>query len=147
MAKAGLAKQYTPHGLRKRCLTNLAESGRTIHQIMAISGHLTTKEVERYTKMADRARNARAAMTGRVQSVNGKVSHSHRCDSEENGGGRLSVEFLGIFRHSECRAMRRRERDVARNAAISVLPLRWTLDAHIGRLCEGPKPNHAQGPA
>jgi site-specific recombinase XerD len=66
MAKAGMPKQYTPHGLRKRCLTDMAERGCTIHQIMAVSGHLTTKEVERYTKMADRARNARAAMAGRV---------------------------------------------------------------------------------
>ncbi|MCA1390765.1 tyrosine-type recombinase/integrase [Bradyrhizobium sp. IC3123] len=65
-AKAGLPPGYTPHGLRKRCLTDLANDGKTIHQIQAISGHLTSKEVERYTKMADRARNARAAMAGRV---------------------------------------------------------------------------------
>lgn len=56
----------TPHGLRKRCLTDMAEDGKTIHQIMSVSGHLTAKEVMRYTEMADRARNARAAMAGRV---------------------------------------------------------------------------------
>jgi hypothetical protein len=44
----------------------LAEQGKTIHQIMSVSGHLTAKEVMRYTAMADRARNARAAMAGRV---------------------------------------------------------------------------------
>jgi hypothetical protein len=33
---------------------------------MSASGHLTIKEVERYTRIADRARNARAAMAGRV---------------------------------------------------------------------------------
>ena len=66
MAKAGLPARCTPHGLRKRCLTDLANDGKTIHQIQAISGHLTSKEVERYTKMADRARNARTAMAGRV---------------------------------------------------------------------------------
>lgn len=66
MTKAGMPAGYTPHGLRKRCLTNLANDGKTIHQIQAISGRLTTKEVERYTKMADQARNARAAMAGRV---------------------------------------------------------------------------------
>jgi hypothetical protein len=44
----------------------MAERGCTLHEIMAVSGHLTMKEVERYTKMADRARNARAAMAGRV---------------------------------------------------------------------------------
>jgi Phage integrase family len=52
----------TPHGLRKRCLTDMAERGLTPHEIMSISGHLTLKEIDRYTKMADRARNARAAM-------------------------------------------------------------------------------------
>jgi len=31
----------------------------------SVSGHLTMKKVERYTRMADRARNARAAMAGR----------------------------------------------------------------------------------
>jgi integrase len=52
----------TPHGLRKRCCTDMAERGCTAHEIMAVSGHLTLKEIERYTKMADRARNAKAAM-------------------------------------------------------------------------------------
>jgi len=66
IATAGLPARCTPHGLRKRCCTDMAERGCTIHQIQSVSGHLTTKEVERYTKMADRARNARAAMAGRV---------------------------------------------------------------------------------
>jgi integrase len=59
----------TPHGLRKRCLTDLADAGKTIHQVMAVSGNLTMKEVERYTKMADRARNAREAMQARTEQV------------------------------------------------------------------------------
>jgi hypothetical protein len=63
---AGLPARYTPHGLRKRCLTDMAEDGKTIHQIMSVSGHLTAKEVMRYTEMADWASNARAAMAGRV---------------------------------------------------------------------------------
>jgi integrase len=66
VAKAGLPARCTPHGLRKRALTDMAERGCTVHEIMAVSGHLTMKEVERYTRMADRARNARAAMAGRV---------------------------------------------------------------------------------
>jgi integrase len=52
----------TPHGLRKRCLTDMAERGCTAHEIMSVSGHLTLKELERYTRLADRARNAKAAM-------------------------------------------------------------------------------------
>ena len=52
----------TPHGLRKRCCADMADRECTAHEIMAVSGHLTLKEIERYTKMADRARNARSAM-------------------------------------------------------------------------------------
>ncbi len=41
MAKAGLPARCTPHGLRKRCLTDVANEGKTIHEIMSVSGHLT----------------------------------------------------------------------------------------------------------
>jgi integrase len=49
------------HGLRKVCLRRLAEAGCTAPEIMAISGHKSLAEVERYIKsaeqtiMADRA--------------------------------------------------------------------------------------------
>jgi integrase len=38
------------HGLRKAAATRLAESGASERQIMAITGHSTSKEVSRYTK-------------------------------------------------------------------------------------------------
>ncbi len=66
MAKAKLPVRCTPHGLRKRYCCDRAEEGQSIHMIMAVSGHLSLKEVQKYTEMADRARNARAAMAGRV---------------------------------------------------------------------------------
>ena len=50
------------HGLRKAACTRLADAGCTAHEIAAMSGHKTLKEVERYTKGADQARLARAAM-------------------------------------------------------------------------------------
>jgi integrase len=59
---AGLPQRCTFHGLRKAALTQLAEAGCTAHEIAAISGHVSLKEVERYTKAADQARLARAAM-------------------------------------------------------------------------------------
>ena len=43
-------------------MTRLASLGCTVHEIAAISGHRTLKEVERYTRAADQARLARAAM-------------------------------------------------------------------------------------
>jgi len=46
----------------KAALTRLADAGCTTHELAAISGHKTLSEVERYTKGADQARLARAAM-------------------------------------------------------------------------------------
>jgi integrase len=59
---AGLPPECSFHGLRKAALTRLADAGCTAHQIAAISGHKTLKEIERYTKAADQARLAREAM-------------------------------------------------------------------------------------
>src|SRR5215469_10004734 len=59
---AGLPKHCKFHGLRKAALTRLADAGCSVHEIAAISGHKTLSEVERYTKAANQARLARAAM-------------------------------------------------------------------------------------
>jgi hypothetical protein len=48
--------------LRKAACRRLAEAGCTRHEIAAISGHRTLKEVERYTRAVDQARLARQAM-------------------------------------------------------------------------------------
>ena len=50
------------HGLRKATARRLAEVGCSAHQIAAITGHATLKEVARYTRAADRKRMARQAM-------------------------------------------------------------------------------------
>lgn len=49
------------HDVREATSTALAESGATPHQIMAITGHQSLEEVERYTKAANRKKNAGAA--------------------------------------------------------------------------------------
>jgi integrase len=59
---AGLPQRCVFHGLRKAALTRLADAGCTAYELMAISGHKTLREVERYTRAADQARLARAAM-------------------------------------------------------------------------------------
>ena len=59
---AGIAKGLSPHGLRKAAARRLAEAGCTPHEIAAVTGHQTLKEVERYTKAADQARLATAAI-------------------------------------------------------------------------------------
>jgi integrase len=58
--KADLAG--TAHGLRKTAATRLANAGCSTDQIKAITGHRTAKEVERYTRAADQARLAAAAL-------------------------------------------------------------------------------------
>ena len=52
----------TAHGLRKAAARRLAEAGCTMHEIAAITGHASLSEVQRYTRAADQARLARAAM-------------------------------------------------------------------------------------
>jgi integrase len=52
----------TFHGLRKAAARRLAEHGCTSLEIMAITGHATLKEVERYTQAVNRKRLAQAAM-------------------------------------------------------------------------------------
>jgi integrase len=51
----------TFHGLRKACARRMADAGCTPHEIAAITGHASLKEVERYTRAADRKRLARSA--------------------------------------------------------------------------------------
>jgi integrase len=60
--KAGLPKECSAHGLRKAACRRLAEAGCSALEIMAISGHASLREVQRYCAAADQARMARSAM-------------------------------------------------------------------------------------
>jgi integrase len=59
---AGLPAECSLHGLRKAAARRLAEAGCSAHEIAAITGHKTLKEIERYTKSADQVRLARQAI-------------------------------------------------------------------------------------
>jgi len=50
--KAGLPKHCSAHGLRKAAARRLAEARCTPHQIAAITGHKSLREIERYTAAA-----------------------------------------------------------------------------------------------
>ena len=52
MGQGGRHYRRAAHGLREACCRRLAELGCTIPQIMAISGHKSLAEVERYIKAA-----------------------------------------------------------------------------------------------
>jgi integrase len=58
---AGL-RHCSAHGLRKAAARRLAEAGCTAHEIAAITGHASLKEVERYTRAVDQQKLATAAM-------------------------------------------------------------------------------------
>src|SRR5262245_51575070 len=50
------------HGLCKTAARRLAEAGCTEHEVAAITGHASLKEVQRYTRAADRTKLAVAAI-------------------------------------------------------------------------------------
>ena len=58
--EADLPKECAAHGLRKAACRRLAEAGCSASQIMAISGHKTLREVQRYIEAAERTRLARS---------------------------------------------------------------------------------------
>jgi hypothetical protein len=63
--EAGLPDRCRMHGLKKAGMRILAEDGATTHELMAISGHKTLSEVERYTKGADKRKLADQGMAKR----------------------------------------------------------------------------------
>ncbi len=59
--QAGLPKGTAAHGFRKAACRRLAEAGCSASEIMAVSGHKTLSEVQRYCAAVDQARLARTA--------------------------------------------------------------------------------------
>jgi integrase len=59
--KAGLP-HCSAHGLRKAAARRLADAGCTQHEIAAITGHASLREIVRYTRGADQKRLAVSAM-------------------------------------------------------------------------------------
>lgn len=56
---AGLPARCVSHGLRKAVMRTMAENDASGKQMAAVSGHKTSKEVDRYTAAADRVKLAR----------------------------------------------------------------------------------------
>jgi enterobacteria phage integrase len=56
--EADLPKSCVPHGLRKGKGRIMAESECTAHEIMAVLGHSSLKEAERYTRAFNRRKAA-----------------------------------------------------------------------------------------
>ena len=58
----GKSKNVASHGLRKLCLTRLAETGCNVFQIAAISGHKDLREVQLYVDAYNRKKAAAEAI-------------------------------------------------------------------------------------
>jgi enterobacteria phage integrase len=65
--EAGLPQYCKAHGLRKAAARRLAEAGCSAHEIMAVTGHKTLSEVERYTRAAEQERLNAAAMAKQLE--------------------------------------------------------------------------------
>jgi integrase len=72
----------TFHGLRKAAASRLADIGCTPHEIAAITGHASLKEIERYTRTADRKRLAAAAIAKQVKAGTASVKPGDRFDKK-----------------------------------------------------------------
>jgi enterobacteria phage integrase len=70
IVEAGLPQRCKTHGLRKAAARRLAEAGCSASEIMAITGHKTLAEVERYTRAAEQERLARQAIQRQSQNQN-----------------------------------------------------------------------------
>jgi integrase len=62
ISAAGLPLDCQPHGLRKAAGRRLAEAGASTKEVMAILGHTTLSEAERYIEEADQVRLAEGAV-------------------------------------------------------------------------------------
>lgn len=76
-ARAAGIKGCSAHGLRKSAARRLAEAGCTVHEIMAITGHKSLKEVERYTRAVEQRASADSAML-KVQKTQREQNLSNR---------------------------------------------------------------------
>jgi hypothetical protein len=70
----GKTRNYRAHGLRKASLTQLAEDGCTAVEIMAVSGHDTLSEAQKYISTVEQKRMAEAAMAKRAGSKRAQAS-------------------------------------------------------------------------
>lgn len=73
--EAKLPARCVPHGLRKATLRIMAEHGSSSKQLAAVSGHKTTKELDRYTAAADQPTLARAGIASIPTRKGTKVSN------------------------------------------------------------------------
>src|SRR5262249_26281815 len=94
-ADAGLP-HCSAHGLRKAAASQLAELGATVHEIAAITGHRSLKEVQRYTRGAEQKKLAAAAFNRLAADKTGaKKSHPDAATPEWDENDPQPIEKKG----------------------------------------------------
>src|SRR5262249_49164330 len=89
---AKLPLDAQPHGLRKAAGRRLAEAGCTAREIMAVLGHKTLAEAERYTRDSDQAQLASAAFA-KLEARNGNISAQTSTSGFGNGAKSKGVSM------------------------------------------------------
>ncbi|MGD0563064.1 MAG: tyrosine-type recombinase/integrase [Roseiarcus sp.] len=84
IAMAGLPDRCVTHGLRKAASRRMAEAGCTTKEIMAITGHRTSRMVDLYTKDAEQEGMAISAMERLEKQTSNKKSQAERQNLEQN---------------------------------------------------------------
>jgi integrase len=97
---ANLPLECQPHGLRKAAGRRLAEAGCTAHMIMAVLGHKTLAEAERYTRAADQARLAATAIerTEAHARINNSQTASREFGAISTKANNFNIEGLEMAR-------------------------------------------------
>src|SRR5262249_15137641 len=96
ISEAGLPPCCKAHGLRKAAARRLEEAGCSAHEIMAVTGHKTLSEVERYTRAAEQERLNAAAMAKQLE--NKKVANSPGPFAGSSGArNRLPLQRAGAY--------------------------------------------------
>jgi integrase len=75
----------TAHGLRKAACKRMAEAGCTVHEIAAVTGHKSLKEIERYTREVDQARLAGQALERQLRAEREQDLSSLATRLDKNG--------------------------------------------------------------
>jgi hypothetical protein len=104
--------------LRKAASVRLAEAGCTPHEIAAITGHASLKEIVRYTQTADRKRLAAAAME-KVKTGTSSVKPDARFDKNAKNHEKTTHEF------NDGSPGRIRTSDQPVNSVFQRNPLQW----------------------
>ena len=82
--EAGLP-ECSSHGLRKGCARRLAEAGASVNQIASVTGHADLREVEVYTRKADKRRMAGDAITLMTDAFESARTANRNCQTRRPG--------------------------------------------------------------